>query len=183
MRDNCCMANRVVIRNLLKRKVLGSNYTANCKLTASLVTALICITIFSWILTILLLSGDIHPNLGPASLSSLTSGSESSAASFLPINFTSLSNHLSFVHYNVQSLAPKLDILGPVLFEFDSLAFSETWLKPSNTLMTFICIRLGNQNEKTEPVTVMVALLFMLKKTFIINEDLISNRVALNASG
>lgn len=125
------MANRVVIRNLLKRKVLGSNYAANCKLTASLVTALICITIFSWILTILLLSGDIHPNPGPASLSSLTSGSESSAASFLPMNFTNLSNHLSFVHYNVQSLAPKLDILGPELFEFDILAFSETWLKPS----------------------------------------------------
>ena len=131
MRDNCCMANRVVIRNLLKRKVLGSNYAANCKLTASLVTALICITIFSWILTILLLSGDIHPNPGPASLSSLTSGSESTAASFLPMNFTNLSNHLSFVHYNVQSLAPKLDILGPELFEFDILAFSETWLKPS----------------------------------------------------
>ena len=47
------------------------------------------------------------------------------------MNFTNLSNHLSFVHYNVQSLAPKLDILGPELFEFDILAFSETWLKPS----------------------------------------------------
>ena len=131
VRDNCCMANSVVIRNLLKRKVLGSNYAANCKLTASLVTTLICITIFSWILTILMLSGDIHPNPGPASLSSLTSGSESSAASFLPMNFTNLSNHLSFLHYNVQSLAPKLDILGPELFEFDILTFSETWLKPS----------------------------------------------------
>ena len=47
------------------------------------------------------------------------------------MNFTNLSNHLSFIHYNVQSLAPKLDILGPELFEFDILAFSETWLKPS----------------------------------------------------
>ena len=119
------------IRNLLKRKVLGSNYAANCKLTASLVTTLICITIFSWILTILMLSGDIHPNPGPASLSSLTSGSESSAASFLPMNFTNLSNHLSFVHYNVQSLAPKLDILGRELFEFDTRGYQKvlslTW--------------------------------------------------------
>lgn len=90
---NCCMADKAVFRNLLKRKVLGNNYAANCKLTASLVRALICIAILSWILIILLLSGDIHPNPGPASLSSVTSGGDSSATSFLPMNFTNLSDH------------------------------------------------------------------------------------------
>ena len=39
-----------------------------------------------------------------------------------------INHHLSFVHYNVQSILPKLDILHAELFEFDILAFSETWL-------------------------------------------------------
>ena len=40
-----------------------------------------------------------------------------------------LSNHLSMVHYNVQS--NKIDILSAELREFDILAFSETWLNPT----------------------------------------------------
>ncbi|MES9883011.1 MAG: reverse transcriptase family protein [Sedimenticola sp.] len=39
-----------------------------------------------------------------------------------------LSHHLSFVHCNVQSLYPKLDILRAELMEFDIIALTETWL-------------------------------------------------------
>ena len=74
-------------------------------------------------------SGDVHSNLGPSSVSSNTSSA--SAASILSsIDF---SNHLSFVHYNVQSVFPKLDILFSELCNLDILAFSETWLNSSIT--------------------------------------------------
>ncbi|MES9993746.1 MAG: endonuclease/exonuclease/phosphatase family protein [Candidatus Thiodiazotropha sp.] len=35
------------------------------------------------------------------------------------------------MHYNVQSILSKLDILQTELLEFDILAFTETWLGPS----------------------------------------------------
>ena len=38
---------------------------------------------------------------------------------------------LSSVHYNVQSLASKLEVLHAELFHFDILAFTETWLNSS----------------------------------------------------
>ena len=38
---------------------------------------------------------------------------------------------MSFVHYNVQSIFSKLDILHTELFDFDILAFTETWLTPA----------------------------------------------------
>ena len=47
------------------------------------------------------------------------------------LNSSLISNHFSFVHYNVQSLASKLDILYSELCDFDVLAFSETWLSPA----------------------------------------------------
>ena len=38
---------------------------------------------------------------------------------------------MSFVQYNVQSIINRLDVLQTELFEFDILAFSETWLNQS----------------------------------------------------
>ena len=42
-----------------------------------------------------------------------------------------LNHNLSFVHYNVQSIYTKLELLQAELIEFDILAFSETWLNHS----------------------------------------------------
>lgn len=42
----------------------------------------------------------------------------------------SLNHTLSFVHYNVQSIVNKLDIIQAELFEIDILSFTETWLNP-----------------------------------------------------
>ena len=47
------------------------------------------------------------------------------------MNLTNLANHLSFVHYNVQNLRLKLDLIAAELCDFDILAFSEIWLNPS----------------------------------------------------
>ena len=74
-------------------------------------------------------AGDIQPNPGPATASTSSISSLASVSS--AFNFSKLSNHLSVVHYNVQSLVPKLDLLTTELNEFDILAFTETWLNPS----------------------------------------------------
>ena len=44
-------------------------------------------------------------------------------------------HHLSFVHYNVQSIVSKLKILHAELIDFDLLAFTETWLFGQTTLV------------------------------------------------
>ena len=98
-----------------------------CKVTFYIFT----VVIITWLSILLLQAGDIHPNPGPLSTSSASSISDTSSTNISVLNFSNLSNHLSFVHYNVQSLVPKIDILGTELFEFDILAFSETWLNPS----------------------------------------------------
>lgn len=86
----------------------------------------------TWLTALLLQSGNVHPNPGPLSLSSAGSTS-SSSSSFADAVFDSLNldYYLSFVQYNVQSIAPKLDILHAELHSFDILAFTETWLSAS----------------------------------------------------
>ena len=54
------------------------------------------------------------------------------------MNLSTLQNKLSIVHYNVQSITRKIDILRSELFEFDILAFSETWLNPSISKETLL---------------------------------------------
>ena len=49
-----------------------------------------------------------------------------------------LSHNLSFVHYNVQSIFSKLELLEAELIEFDILAFTETWLSPSTDTNEFL---------------------------------------------
>ena len=39
-------------------------------------------------------------------------------------------HHLAFIHYNVQSLLPKLDIMQVELYAFYVIALTETWLHP-----------------------------------------------------
>ena len=47
------------------------------------------------------------------------------------LNSLSTGHNLSFVHYNIQSISSKLDLLHAELFHFDILAFTETWLSAS----------------------------------------------------
>ena len=81
---------------------------------------------FTWCLSLLSLSGDIHPNPGPiVSESSSTSTDSVSSVS------VDLTKYFSLTHYNVQSILHKIDLLGAELSEFDILAFTETWLNNS----------------------------------------------------
>ena len=92
-----------------------------------------CSVFLTWQCILLLCSGDVHPNLGPHSSSS-SSASINTSSSNMSTNILyalNVSHYLSFVHYNVQSIMPKLDILHTELIAFDILAFSETWLNPA----------------------------------------------------
>ena len=76
------------------------------------------------ILLLILRAGDVHPNPGPQSNETSCSASNTSDI----YNFLNLPNHLSTVHYNVQSIPNKLDTLFAEFSFFDILSFSETWL-------------------------------------------------------
>ena len=71
----------------------------------------------------------------------------------LQLFFSSLniSDNLSFVHYNVQSIFPKLEILHAELIEFDILAFTETWLSPMQNTDDLI-LQLYNKPERKDRV-------------------------------
>ena len=116
------------LRSTLPNLRSRSNVHFSCKCLL-----LLLITVFTLWLTILLIcSGDIHPNPGPSSIpSSLNSSSSSHNHSNNSLRSLNFSHNLSFVHYNVQSILNKLDILEAELFEFDILAFTETWLNPT----------------------------------------------------
>ena len=77
---------------------------------------------------VILLNGDIHQTPGPASGSNQTEGSFSSLDSR-----ELLSNHLSILHLNIQSLLPKIDPIRAETDSFDIAIFSESWLKPCTT--------------------------------------------------
>ncbi|MEW8548237.1 MAG: endonuclease/exonuclease/phosphatase family protein, partial [Candidatus Thiodiazotropha sp.] len=83
------------------------------------------------ILSLLLLkSGDVESNPGPVFSESSSSHSSSSSDSFSdPI----LQEHFSVVHYNIQSLSHKVEILESELRHFDVVCLSETWLDHRTT--------------------------------------------------
>ena len=85
-----------------------------------------------WLCNLLLCSGDIHPNPGPLPITpSSNLSSSSSDMSNTAFGSLSLVHNLSIVHYNVQSIFSKLEILHAKLFESDILALTETWLGPT----------------------------------------------------
>ena len=86
------------------------------------------VILFIWLTILLLKAGDIEPNPGP--LSSPNSSLSSNQSVSFNESITG-SGHLSFIHYNVQSIFNKLDILRAEYADFDILSFSESWLNPS----------------------------------------------------
>ena len=150
VQDNTTLYTR---QNRQKLLTWGRSYQTNFKFTKRL-TFYFSITCFvTWLAVLLLLSGNVHPNPGPLSLSSVGSTSSSSSSSFADAVFDplNLDYHLSFVQYNVQSIAPKLDILHAELHAFDILAFTETWLSAS-TLTNDLLLQSYHPSERKERV-------------------------------
>ena len=117
------------VPHFLKRTTLSKNYLRNSEFTLFLVQTFFISVSIAWLSILLLRSGDIQPHPGPSSVSSSDSSFNNlSSISASILSSASFARHLSFVHYNVQSIKSKLDILASELSEFDILAFSETWL-------------------------------------------------------
>ena len=95
----------------------------NVKFTFHCITLLLVFNIITWLLLLLLRAGDIQPNPGPRPVASSSGSSFSSNLSTDVFSHLNLSNNLSFVQYNVQSVLNKLDFLQAELFEIDILTF------------------------------------------------------------
>ena len=65
-------------------------------------------------------AGDVEKNPGPDNNSNHDTSSQSS--------FPVFQGNFSVVHYNVQSLLQKIDIIEPELSNFDLVSLTETWL-------------------------------------------------------
>ena len=127
LRCNKDLAYQVSLRGLTKRSIAGKHYTTNVKFTLQIIEILALSIIISWLYVLLVVSGDVHPNPGPLSASSSNSYLYTTYMSSSFLSSLNLSSHLFlFVHYNVQSKVPKLDLLSTELFDFDILSFSET---------------------------------------------------------
>ncbi|MCG7868089.1 MAG: endonuclease/exonuclease/phosphatase family protein [Candidatus Thiodiazotropha taylori] len=99
--------------------VPGRKKLENILFTKKLLGIFICVNVFVFLL--LLLSGDVHPNPGPDTLSSSNATSHSQMS-------TSFSQNLSIIHLNIQSILPKMEILDVEMQSYDILIFTETWL-------------------------------------------------------
>lgn len=132
VRDSEFLAKQTVSCNY-QRLTLGDKYRHNVDLTLRITLSLFVITTVSWlcILSLLLCCGDVHPNPGPSSTTSSDSfTSSSSTTSNFILDTLNQNHHLSFIHYNVQSLLPKVDVLQAELYGFDVIAVTESWLHP-----------------------------------------------------
>ena len=80
--------------------------------------------LITWLLSLLLQCGDIETNPGPDSVEGSTVDSSDLSAT----SFELLSNHLTILHLNIQSLIHKMDIIRSEAEAYDVLVFSESWL-------------------------------------------------------
>ena len=92
---------------------------------------LMCLDNFAYfciVLCILLIISGVEQNPGP----SLSVSSRSfSSVSDLSSDCSVFKNNVSFLHLNVQSIVPKLDIITVEYSSYDILSFTESWLKPN----------------------------------------------------
>ena len=94
VKDNACHADKVIFRSMFKHALPGKLYEENCRFSSYGFQMLFTIVIISWIGEMLLLAGDIHPNPGPSTVSSVSSVTHLSSALSAAFNFSNLSSHL-----------------------------------------------------------------------------------------
>ena len=108
----------------LRKKVAVSILSRiNISFVLMFTIAIFVTNIVTWLFIFLQQCGDIHPN--PGQNTSLIDTSNQSLRS------CDWSSHVSLVHYNVQSILAKMDLIQAELSHFDILSFSETWLSPN----------------------------------------------------
>ena len=142
------MHKQIIPCNYFKFLKQGLRTSENAQLSIEYIFTLTVADFALCISILLFCSGDNHLNPGPTSLSSASSPSSMSTNIFNSLN---LNHYLSFVHYNVQSISNKLDILHVELLEFDILAFTETWLSP-NILTDDLLLQSFNSPEGNDRI-------------------------------
>ena len=95
------------------------------------------------IMSLLFISG-IERNPGPASIASLCSSSSSTT-----FEENVIKEKFSVVHYNVQSIMNKLDIIETELRNFDVICLTETWLdtRTPDDLLVFKDLKLYRRDR------------------------------------
>ena len=127
VQDSDNLSRNVFFRfNFYKKAEQGMKVKINSRWSYKLLLSLSSTVLITWRLFLLFLSGDIHPNPGPVMPHSPNSSTSSSNSSLSLPDPISLCQNLSIVHYNVQSIFPKLDVLHTELIDFDILTFTET---------------------------------------------------------
>ena len=87
------------------------------------------------IVFLLIIAGvDTNPGPNPPTESIVDVQSSTSDLSITSSISTMFSSSISFIHLNIQSLVPKLDLISTEYADFDILSFSESWLNRSHTM-------------------------------------------------
>ena len=72
------------------------------------------------------------------------------------------------VHYNIQSIANKLDLIETELRHYDVICLTKTWLDTKKLLMIFFFLRIINCIDVIELVTITVEFVFTFVIIFIL---------------
>ena len=113
------LAQQAIPLNCLKRLNMSVKYHKTKRKSTFFLTTVVA----TWLAVLLLCSGDVHPNPGPLSTSSASSiSSSSSSLSNTLFDALKLNHHLSFIHYNIRSIASPNQ--GPVVQSIVSLTLS-----------------------------------------------------------
>ena len=99
---------------LAKKVNLNCRFKDNVKFMQTLISCLFLSLL--WIYFLILLSGDVHINPGPDSVSLDSTSNSNNIASYFNQN-------LSIMHLNIQSLLPILDILEAEMQQYDIVVF------------------------------------------------------------
>jgi len=86
-----------------------------------------------FVLQMLLILGGIETNPGPELPIDDELSSSFNDSSEMSSIYETFSTSVSFVHLNIQSLVPKLDLVYAEYEHFDIMSFTETWLKGDNS--------------------------------------------------
>ena len=105
------------------RRVTSLHANQNKFLCIRLTKILTTCIFAAWISIIILLSGDIHENPGPDSVTSLAE-EESDLSS---CSTESIDHLISMMHLNIQSIVPKMDLVRTESMAYDIMVFSESW--------------------------------------------------------
>ena len=122
-----CPKDSLILHDRRRKHPLSQKHMSNLIFSIILLQlfSFICSALLVFLVILIVLSGDVHPNPGPE-----ISRSNSTSSSYLSESIN-LSKYISFMHYNVQSIKHKLDTLFAEYRDFDILSFSETWLSAS----------------------------------------------------